>query len=103
LIESGINTSNNLKEAQIINPSQSFEPIPDLIQNKIYSFKRLLEEKNESSRRKQQKITTNDHIFGESTISCVGHDWSLTQPILSSPINTNSTITIGMFYRIRLI
>ncbi|CAF1431870.1 unnamed protein product [Rotaria sordida] len=95
LIEFEPNLSNSLREAQTINPSQPFELIPDLIQNKNRSCKRLLEEENESSRKKQQKNTTDENEVDKWTTSSVGHKWSLTQPVFSSPINTNSTITIG--------
>ncbi|CAF4574724.1 unnamed protein product [Rotaria socialis] len=95
LVDLEMNTSSNLRETQTINTLQSFKPTSTLSRNTNFSLKRLLEEENENYRKKQQKHTTDENEVGESTTSPVGYKWSLTQPVLSSPINTNSTITIG--------
>ncbi|CAF4341213.1 unnamed protein product, partial [Adineta steineri] len=57
--QSELNSGNNLMEVINTNSTQSFELIPDVVQNNNYSFKRLLYEESESPRKKLQKNNIN--------------------------------------------
>ncbi|CAF1480268.1 unnamed protein product, partial [Adineta steineri] len=93
--QSELNSGNDLMEVINTNSTQSFEPIPDVVQNNNYSFKRLLYEESESPRKKLQKNNINKNEDGKRTTSPIEHTFNTIQPFSSSPINTNSTITIG--------
>ncbi|CAF1451835.1 unnamed protein product [Adineta steineri] len=96
--QSELNSGNNLMEVINTNSTQSFEPIPDVVQNNNYSFKRLLYEESESPRKKLQKNNINKNEDGKRTTSPIEHTFSTIQPFSSSPVNTNSTITIVKEY-----
>jgi len=102
LAESESSPNNNWNETQTINLSQTFEPTSDHLHNKNGSPKRLLGEEVDNSRKKRSKHNTGENEATELTAPSLHHKWSLTQPFLSSLVNTNSTITIGMFYSIDL-
>ena len=103
MINPELSKDNNLQETRMPNSSQSFERTCNLNQNEDNSLKRLLEEEEvDIYRKKGLKNDTNENKVAESATSSFRHKWSLTQPFLSSPIRTNSTIIIVMFYSIHV-
>ena len=90
--------SDDLREIQTVNSSQTFEPLSDLIQNERRSFKRSSTPEDNNNRKKQQKANSSETDIIESSNSSAKHKQSITQPFSFSPSHTTSTITIGMLF-----
>lgn len=101
MIDSESAANNNLNKKSNANATQPFDLTLDLIQNANNSSKRLSKQ-DDTLAIKRMKNNDYENEVLESSISSLHHKWSSAYPLSSSPMKTNSKITIGRFHLIPL-